>query len=355
MKKDYKLILQFKENNNNINKFNCITDSIFYNINGNKIEFCETKDFINKEFNGQILFRIRKSKINGDYEIINPVNILSEKKLENIKILENKCWWEISNKEGYILNKGDILKFGNKIYEIIELEIFNENKDININKKIGAIFDFSMTLNKNKYILEEFEKDKFIPKKLHIDNPKVNLCNCENEFIFFKDLKNKIKVFCEKKDDYITYYSENFFCEKCGVQYPYKFIINEDDKEKTFCLMDINPLNYKNYIILEYLNNKSDIKTKIIHIININDVKEKIIGRNIFCFDGKNKNKVSEVHSSLTLDKGKFLIKNISKIGTFVLIKNGFKITEKEINFKIGSFNVTANIEENKEHFYYAD
>ena len=236
------------------------------------------------------------------------------------------------------------MKFGNKIYEIIHLETFNENKYIDLNNKIGSIFD--IILNKNRYMLEEFEKDKILPKKYNADNPKVNFCNCENEFIFFKDLKNKIKVSCEEKNDCITYYSDNLFCEKCGVQYPYKFIINDNDNEKFFCLMDIKPpLNYKNYIILEYLNNKSDIKTKIIHIININDVKEKIIGRNIFCFDGKNKNKISEVHSSLTLDKGKFLIKNISKIGTFVLIKNGFKITENEINFKAGSFNISANIE----------
>ena len=344
MKKDYKFILHIKDINNNIKDIRSNEDSYFYINEKNEIESCETKDFIYREFNGQILFRVRKSKKNGDYEIISPINIFSDKKLENIGVLENKGWWEISNKEGYILNQGDIVKFVNKMYEIIKLEIFNENKYINLNKKISSIFD--LTLNKNKYMLEEFEKDKILPKKYDVDNPKVNLCNCENEFIFFKDLKNKIEVSCEEKNDCITYYSDNFFCEKCGVQYPYKFIINENDNEKIFCLMDINPpLNYKNYIILEYLNNISDIKRKIIHVININDVEEKIIGRNIICFDGKNKNRISKDHSSLILDKGKFIIKNISKNGTFVLIKNWFKITEKGINFNAGSYHITAKIE----------
>ena len=236
------------------------------------------------------------------------------------------------------------------MFEIIKLEIFNEFKDSNnediisnINKYSNSIFDFSMTLNENKYKLEEFDEGKLIPNKYSEENPKINLCKCQDEFIFFKDLKNKIKVSKEEKDNYITYFSDNFFCEKCGVIYPYKFIIHE----KIFYLMDIIlPINYKNYIILEYLNNELNIKTKIIHIINTNNEKGKIIGINIICVNDKNKNRISREQSLLLLNKGKFILKNISEKGTFVLIKNGFKITQKEINFQVGSFNFTAKIEE---------
>lgn len=317
-------------------------DSYFYiNKKEKKLEYCLSKDFINKEFNEDILFRIRKSKKTGEYEIINPINILSKKTENYIKILENKIWYKIPEEKGYIINEGDIIKFSDKMFEIIKIGIWNENKNVNeediisnINKKVGSIFDLSV-----KYKTMEYKENKIIPDQFNLKNPYINLCQCEDGFLFYEDLKNKLNniIFIKQSEcsNHITYTCDKFFCEKCGAQYPYKFKIPES--EKIYDLIDIKH-NYKNYIIMEYLNNDLNIKDKIIHII---DENEKIIGREII--DSK---KISRKHSYLILDKGKFILKNESKAGTYVLIKNGLKINKNDIQFKVGKFNFIVGKEE---------
>ena len=332
IKKDKLLI----KSENNIIKFE--DDSYFYiNEKEKKLDYCLSKDFINKEFNEEMLFRIRKSKKTGEYEIINPINILSKKTENNIKILENKIWYKIPEEKGYIINEGDIIKFSDKMFEIIKIEIWNENKNINeediisnINKNVGNIFDLSV-----KYKTMEYKENKIIPEQFNLKNPYINLCQCEDEFLFYEDLKNKLSnnLKQSKCSNHITYSFDKFFCEKCGTQYPYKFIIPES--EKIYYLIDIKH-NYKNYIIMEYLNNDLNMKDKIIHVI---DENEKIIGREII-----NSKKISRKHSYLILDNGKFILKNESKAGTYVLIKNGLKINKNEkFQFKVGKFNFSIS------------
>ena len=95
-------------------------------------------------------------------------------------------------------------------------------------------------------------------------------------------------------------------------------------------------------MVLENLDNNDNNKNKIFHLI---DEREKIIGNDII---GLNIGK--ENFNELILDKKNFILKNNSKIGTYVLIKDGIKINEKETNFQIGKINFTAKIEKNKDN-----
>ena len=313
------------------NIIKCNSDSYFYITKENTIEHCPINDFNIKNNNNlfnNILFRARKSKKTGEFELINPVSIILPKKKNYIKNLENKLWYKIPDKEGYIINEGDIIKFGEKIYEIIRVKIFNKNinefsnekDDLSYrNKIIGNIFNYNIILNKNQYI-NDIKNDKFI---------------------FYKDLKQKINFNNRKieKKYYITYNFNNFFCDKCGVHYPYKFIIDEN----IFYLFDIiNPITSQNFLVLENLDNNDNNKNKIFHLI---DEREKIIGNDII---GLNIGK--ENFNELILDKKNFILKNNSKIGTYVLIKDGIKINEKETHFQIGKINFTAKIEKNKDN-----
>ena len=343
------------------NIIKCDSDSYFYITKENTIEHCPINEFNIKNNNNlfnNILFRARKSKKTGEFELINPVSIILPKKKNYIKNLENKLWYKIPDKEGYIINEGDIIKFGEKIYEIIKVKIFNKNinefsnekDDLSYrNKIIGNIFNYNIILNKNQYITEKYEKNKVIPNKFDKENPKINLCLCNNndndikndKFIFYKDLKQKINFNSRKieKKYYITYNFNNFFCDKCGVHYPYKFIIDEN----IFYLFDIiNPITSQNFLVLENLDNNDNNKNKIFHLI---DEREKIIGNDII---GLNIGK--ENFNELILDKKNFILKNNSKIGTYVLIKDGIKINEKETHFQIGKINFTAKIEKNKDN-----
>jgi hypothetical protein len=188
------------------NIIKCNSDSYFYITKENIIEHCPINNFNIKNNNNlfnNILFRARKSKKTGEFELINPVSIILPKKKNYIKNLENKLWYKIPDKEGYIINEGDIIKFGEKIYEIIKVKIFNKNinefsnekDDLSYrNKIIGNIFNYNIILNKNQYITEKYEKNKVIPNKFDKENPKINLCLCNNnnndinndKFIFYK-------------------------------------------------------------------------------------------------------------------------------------------------------------------------
>ena len=77
-----------------------------------------------------ILFLIRKSLLNNNsFEIINPLRINNQKNETNINIIKYCGSWYViksnnnlysNNDEDYCLNENDIIKFGNKIYEIIK-------------------------------------------------------------------------------------------------------------------------------------------------------------------------------------------------------------------------------------------
>ena len=97
----------------------------FLNENANKIEKKESQFEYNSNKN-DILFHVRKSFKNNNYEIINPLNNNMKKNEKNIKYLNNNAWYVIKSNpkylfdnydnynEDYILNENDIIKFGVK-------------------------------------------------------------------------------------------------------------------------------------------------------------------------------------------------------------------------------------------------
>ena len=111
-----------------------IDEGLYFLRNNNyKIRTISQHSEIQTEKGEELLFRIRKSK-NKNFTIQNPIcNI--EKSKKGISNLSNKLWYKLSNKntdnniEDYILNKNDIIQFGESKYEIIEKNI--EEKDKN--------------------------------------------------------------------------------------------------------------------------------------------------------------------------------------------------------------------------------
>ena len=373
-KKNVTLILKMKNNLNNKSEYdikinnNNINEFYICKIE-NKIEIYEADKFMEEAIKNKIskiLFRIRKSSKEGIYEIINPINIFMDLNKKNIKLLDNKCWYIIPREKGYIINEGDIIKFGRKMYEIIGIKIGNRDKNnnsilkedeminyiSNINKK-RKIFDFSRNLLQKKYKLEEYIEDiKVIPEKIFgYDNPKVNLCNCKEKFLFYKDIKKEIKnnLFIDKKNNYITYFIKNkFYCEKCNTEYPLRFKLYNSNDIKN--LIDIEYNENKDYIILEYLNNMDYSNIKKVHLIELFDKKEIIIGRDIIDYgDNIKKSYTSRKQCSFYLDKinEKIFLKNISENNeTLVLIKDTIKLRKEEINFQVEMCKFIANIEE---------
>ena len=122
----------FDYNSNEVSK-------VTYNINNeggyfikdahNKISIRKNHCEIRKD--DKVLFRVRYSKKNKSYEIINPIRKM-EYNLNNVEELNNKIWllmkstknclYEINNNE-YYLNENDIIKFGRKKYLIIKKKI----------------------------------------------------------------------------------------------------------------------------------------------------------------------------------------------------------------------------------------
>ena len=196
----------FYYNNNLINEFK----KVYFTFNKNK-KYCfliKTKDnYIetiddHKDFNlnegKEILFRIRKSLKNNNYEVINP--IIQHKIFESDynNFLNDKIWFSVKtqkylwgNKLNYNLNKNDIIKIGKKKYNINIIHFANENKKENvidedfyknnnisfisiINKKSKPIFNID--IKPNKYKISN-NKNINIEKENEEKANKVNITN----------------------------------------------------------------------------------------------------------------------------------------------------------------------------------
>ena len=159
----------------------------YYRNDNNEID---KKESINYNNNDVTLFRIRKSLKDGNkYEIINPVLRFMKKNGININQLNNVAWYVINsekNDENYILNENDIIKLGRKKYEIIKININNNNikkenymeNDISkINKKIGSIFNIN--IEPYQYSINNYNSfDEYIQDKSsnqNVNNPKYNI------------------------------------------------------------------------------------------------------------------------------------------------------------------------------------
>lgn len=328
-----------------------------------------------------ILFRIRKSFVNNDFEIIKPVRINNHQKF--LYHLNYYAWYVIksepiifqNNNEKYILNENDIIKFGNKAYEIIKKK--NKNKSVliknsynisGINEKEGSIFDINLKISqykvhKNQINLEQNENIEKDIKKFNceeckndeasINNPLLHLCLCNNYFIHFnclkKQLRKQIQTKKNQKNNVITYNCPKFNCNKCYTPYPLQFKIEIDKNDKLYELIDFEKDIPKesDYIILESLNfikdNKNNIKT--IFIVKLVDKESITIGSAEDNDIVDNIGIISRKHAIIKYDEGIAIIENKSETyGTFALIKGNIKILKEDINFQVGNSYITAKL-----------
>ena len=395
-------------------KEKCKNNGLFdYNPNSRRIKIIEqtipndnayiikqnvnnTYKVINKlsEFNSnddnQILFHLRKSFKKNCYEIINPImkcNLIQNHS-EYIKDLNNKLWYVIRSKnpkneendendEDYVLNENDIIKLGEKKYEVTKIRInksddnyggFRESNNYNIseiNKKAGSIFKYDIKKDKYRVTLESLENKDCEKEGEHcwicletsstsIDNPLVNICKCKNKFVhylcFKQYLQTKIKISENFKHTVYTYYWDKINCDMCLTPYPTRFKISEFNKE--YELIDLNLPEEFDYMVLEsldFVKEKDNIKR--IHVIQL--MKDEIyIGRNGTNDVIDEDFTISRNHAILKFNRfeGEVVLENRSETyGTLVLIKGNIKMKRKNLNLQIGNSFITVNLKPKEE------
>ena len=358
------------------------------NVNNTYKVISKQSEF-NSNGNNQILFHLRKSFKNNCYEMINPIikSNQIDKHSEYIEELNNKFWYVIRSKtpiqeendEDYVLNENDIIKLGEKKYEVTKIRINkadnnyepsrdDDNYNISgINKKAGSIFKFD--IKKDKYKVESLE-NKDCEKEgeqcwiclqdssTSIDNPLISICKCKDKFVHYLCLKHylqtKIKIRENFKGTVSTYCCNKFNCDMCLTPYPTRFKISEFNKE--YELIDLNLPEELDYMILEsldFVKEKDDKKENIkrIHVIQLKD-DEIYIGRNGMNDVIDEDLTVSRNHAILRYNRaeGEVVLENRSETyGTLVLIKGNIKMKKKNINLQIGNSFITANLKPNEQ------
>lgn len=318
-----------------------------------------------------ILFRVMKSKNDNIFKIINPVYIGMELNAYNIFTLEYRMWLTLKseNKDikyenensDYNLLENDIIKIGNRIYEVIKKNIINKGNEkgivnkINLKNNNNSVFDISLKDNeflikdsKDEYLNNEFNKCRICENNESDEsNPLLKICDCE-KYIHYNCLKENLKKKIiitkegyplkeEKKTVFkYSYNTQNFSCENCHFPYPFKFQI----KNKIYYLIDdLVPKSDINYIILENLIDPKNNKNKNIYVVTLGN-KDIVIGKekdsDIIDIDNGG---MSRLHAILKFNQntGDVTIVNKSRYGTLVLIKDNITLKEKEkIYFQIG-------------------
>ena len=374
-----------------------ISEGLYFIRNNNyKIKTIAQHSEIQTEKGEELLFRIRKSK-NNNFTIENPIcNI--EKTKNGISNLTNKLWYILSNKntnnniEDYILNKNDIIQFGESKYEIIEKHIEEKDKNGEDKKDIDKNGEDKKDIDKNgennnnninyvdlkdKYNIIKNNKSESIFKNItiknidysnkntdnlcricfegssSIDNPKIILCNC-HDYIHYECLKSWIKTKIIKRENakktVVSYNIKKFICEVCLKTYPFKFTISELNKE--YSLIDLHyPIGYK-YIVLEslglVLDNNDNVISKLIHIVKLTG-DNIIIGRKDYCDIAIMGNNVSREHAIIKYTNGDVFLENKSEtLNTLVLVKRPIVIKENKIDLQVGRTIITANLINNE-------
>ena len=160
----------YKDNCYSHKRFKNGSSFFIFRKNINCIEMEESQILDDNE-NCDLLFRIRKSsKVDNKYEIINPIPKNMKRNEYNINQLNNALWYIINygeNKnDSYTLNENDILKIGRKKYEVIKLNIHNEN-------------NYQNNDNNLKYNISQINAKKVSIFNLDIEN--YQYCNTNND------------------------------------------------------------------------------------------------------------------------------------------------------------------------------
>ena len=165
-----------------------------------------------------ILFRIRNSLKNNNYEVINPI-FESKKFTSDINnFLNDKIWFSVKslnyyggNNLNYNLNTNDIIKIGKKKYNIIKIHFafedrngdvkddnFYEDNNISyisaLNKKSKSIFNIE--IETNRYIITNNKNKNFNNEILNEVNNQIYKNNNQNIYQnnngIYIDIKNNI-------------------------------------------------------------------------------------------------------------------------------------------------------------------
>ena len=332
----------------------------------------------NIQSNCDILFRARKSK-NHYYEIINPIHTSYILDLNNIEQLDKKMWLVLTSEEEdckyenlnapYYLQQNDIIKIGQKKYEIIEKNIVNSKEQNPSTQNVNR-----NRLNKGKIFTETIDNEKI---RIFIDNensqnkssenfssgrdcricfsggatkedPLLKLCDCQ-AIIHLSCLKKLFKdkvIIKENLSKTVTSYIwEKFNCEVCRKPYSSKYIYGDE----TYYLIDyIKPPKETNYIILESLPfiDTNNNNRKNIYVVKLTgeDVK---IGRSDKNDIIDSELTVSRFHGILKFDKenGTITIINKGTFGILVLIQDNVKLEiGQKIYFQVGKVYIKAEV-----------
>ena len=336
---------------------------LFFNKSNNSIvQYSDHSE--HKTGEEEIIFAVKVK--NGIFTILNSFKPIASTSQDIEIIKNNKLWYLVNNlekaeeknrinsgnnseNEDYYLWENDIIKFINQIYFIKEFHI--DKKEGNNNEKTNNIYNIPK-LNKNKkiefdtyYEIKNLQNSNFCE---HIIND-LTIGEGEN-----KDKKlNEIKKWIKEREIQTNHGKVKSYsytlkkCNKCNIIYPLRFKVSENSE--IIDLTDIQKPNSQNYIILESL--KEIEEKKNIHIIELTEEKQEIkIGK-----DKSNdiiEEFISKKHAIIKFNKndGTLLLKNISKKGTFILIKDNLQISDKkEIYLQEGKLFFTAKVIEKKE------
>ena len=338
----------------------------------------------------EILFRARKSK-KGHYELIHPISRSKNLDISNLNRLDNSMWLILPSKEKnelyknenkeYNLLENDIIKLGQKKYEIIKININNENssEEINenqinkVNKKFGKVLlipeiEYNITQNQEKEKNNNEEgfnqlKDCRVcyGSESTKENPLFNNCKCKTK-IHLLCLKNYLKnhlIINENKDNTVkSFYCDKFNCEVCEEPYSlyYKFIEKNNNKNDIYSLIDgINHPKNIDYIILESLTFiKKNKNIKNIFVIKLRD-RELNIGRHTDNDIIDNDMTISRYHAILKYNKnnGHITITNKSKFGVLLLIKDNVKLNiDQKIFIQMGKTYLSAEVKDSSNNKY---
>ena len=209
-------------------EFNISSPCSFFR-NKNQIDY-QGKD-LNETLNpiqqGESLFYIDNSSTEFFF---NPHSLTINSNLEEKKTEKEKTWITLKNYKNkkyknntYILNPGDMIKFGRVTLKIREINLEGKNKGN------GNIYELYKDITK-PYLLNSIKKEKNNTKKIcrvcycnenEMNSPLLNPCKCSGglKYIHLSCLQHWLKsrsTFSTSSNDYCTIYNFNqISCELC--------------------------------------------------------------------------------------------------------------------------------------------
>ena len=359
-----------------------INFGLFLHFHDKEKIFVENKTFLffNKSNNSIVQYSDHSEHKTGEEEIILAVKVKNEIFIilnsfkpiastgQDIEIIKrNKLWYLINNlekvedkniinsgnnseNEDYYLCENDIIKFINQMFIVKEVHL--NKKEGNDNEKTNYVYNIQK-LNKNSkkikfdtyYEIKNLQNSNFCE---HIKND-LTIGDGENRDKKVNEIKEWIKarMIQTNHGKVKSYFFTLKKCNICNIIYPLRYKVSENTE--TIDLTDIKMPNSQNYIILESLKEIEDKKN--IHIIELTDENQEIkIGS-----DETNdiiEESISKKQAIIKFNKkdGTLLLKNKSKKGTSILIKDNLQISDKkEIYLQEGKLFFTAKVIEKKE------